>query len=105
MNDVLVKPVITEKSLSEAAKGRYTFAVQKGANKAFIAAVISQTFGVKPTVIKTAVVKGEYKRTGKLRLLTKESSWKKAIVSLAKGQKIELFDTGSQEPVDHVHNA
>ncbi len=93
MNDVIIKPIITEKSLREASKGKYTFAVQKGANKTFISDVVSKTFGVKTIAVKTLIVKGEYKRVGKLRLLSKESSWKKAIVQLAPGQKIELFDT------------
>ena len=97
MNNLLIKPIITEKSLREAAKGRYTFAVQKSANKPYIAQVISKVFGVKPINVKTAIVKGEFKRTGKLRFLVHAGSWKKAIIQLAPGQKIDLFDTGSQE--------
>ena len=92
MNGLLIKPIITEKSLKEAAKGRYTFMVEKSANKPYISQVIAKVFGVKPVGIKTLIVKGEFKRKGKLRLLSKESSWKKAIVQLAPGQKIELFD-------------
>lgn len=92
MNNLLIKPIITEKSLKEATKGRYTFMVEKSANKPYIAQVIAKVFAVKPTVIKTLIIKGEFKRAGKLRLLSKESSWKKAIVQLAPGQKIELFD-------------
>lgn len=92
MNNLLIKPVITEKSLREAAKGKYTFVVQKNANKTYISQVVASVFGVKPVAIKTVIVKGEFKRKGKLRLLSQESSWKKAIVQLAPGQKIELFD-------------
>ena len=97
MNAVLIKPIITEKSLQDAASGRYTFVVAKQANKNNISDAVAKTFNATPMEVKTITIKGEIKRKGKLRLLSKENSWKKAVVQLAAGQKIELFDTGGQD--------
>ena len=92
-NNILIRPVITEKSMQDAAKNRYTFAVAVEANKAEIAKEVAKNFSVKVLSVKTITVKGKTRRTGKTRQEIKTSPWKKAIVEIEKGQKIELFDT------------
>lgn len=99
MNSILIKPLITEKSMAEAAIGRFTFVVNKFAEKSGIAVEIAKLYKVKPIKIQTSVVKGKKKRTGKKRLETKKSDWKKATVTLEKGQKIDLFDVTENQPV------
>lgn len=92
MFNILQKPVITEKSMRDAADGWFTFAVLEHANKAQIALAIQKMFKVKVVKVKTMIVKGHSKRVGKKRLLDRDQSWKKAIVRLEKDQKIDLFD-------------
>lgn len=91
-SNILIRPIITEKSMKDAASGRFTFAVDKEANKAQIALAISQTFPVKVTAVKTITIKGKTRRSGKARRAVLLSSWKKALIQLEKGQKIDLFD-------------
>lgn len=74
---ILIKPIITEKAMKAAQTNRYTFAVAKEANKNQIAREIETIFGFKPLEVRTITVHG---------------SWKKAIVKLKAGEKIDLFD-------------
>lgn len=92
MNSIIIRPVITEKSMREAAFGKFSFEVLKSANKAEIAEAVAKTFNVKPTAVQTMVVPSRQKRTYKSRKTSTLSSWKKAIVTLQKGQTIDLFD-------------
>jgi large subunit ribosomal protein L23 len=94
-NSSIIKPLITEKSMKDAALGRYTFAVAKSANKAKIVEDVIKMFKVTPVNIKTIVVKGKNVMNRKNREMNLEQNWKKAIVELAKGQKIDLFDTNA----------
>jgi large subunit ribosomal protein L23 len=94
MKQILNKPIITERSLADAQIGRFTFAVEKTANKPQIAAVVASQFNVHVLSVKTAIVKGKTKKAGKRRLITKASDWKKAIVVLKAGEKIDLFEVG-----------
>ncbi len=89
----LIRPVVTEKSMQNVSHNRYTFAVAISANKAQIASEVKKTFGVTVLSVKTITVKGKTKRAGKRRIETKTTPWKKAIIEIAKGQKIDLFDT------------
>ncbi len=97
MASVLIRPLITEKSMREATVGRFTFAVDIAANKNQIAQEVANTFKVKPISIQTITVKGKTKRAGRRRVETKASSWKKAIIKLSPGQKIDLFDVTEGE--------
>ncbi|MDP3988504.1 MAG: 50S ribosomal protein L23 [Candidatus Levybacteria bacterium] len=90
--DVLIKPIISEKSMSEAAKSRFTFKVCKNANKKEIKEAVEKKFKVKVLSVSTAIIKGKTKRTGTRRIEKTVSSFKKAVVELEKGQKIALFD-------------
>lgn len=90
INDVIVKPLITEKiSADSDANNRYGFVVSLKANKNQIKNAIESFYDVKVVSIKTAVIAGKTKRTSKS--VKKTSSYKKALVQLAQGQKIEFF--------------
>lgn len=97
IRDVIIAPVITEKSMGDAARGRYTFKVELTANKPFIKQAIEEKFKVKVLKIMVSIVKGKTDRRGVKREEFVKTSWKKAIVQLAKDQKIGLFDVGGQE--------
>ncbi len=89
--DIIIKPVITEASMEKLQEGKYTFKVDKSANKIDIAKAINELFGVKVAEVNTMMVKGKEKRQGRSKGFT--SDWKKAIVTLQKGEKtIEFFD-------------
>lgn len=88
--DVIKRPVVSEKStaLSEIAN-RYVFEVAARANKHEIRDAVEKLFNVRVTDVRTMVMHGKVKAVG--RTVYKRSNWKKAIVSVAEGQKIELF--------------
>jgi large subunit ribosomal protein L23 len=90
--DVVRRPVISEKSaaLAEVA-GKYVFEVAGPANKIEIRKAVEQLFNVKVRSVRTAVMHGKLKRVGRFEV--KRSNWKKAIVTLAEGQKIDFFQT------------
>lgn len=100
METILIKPIITEKSMQEAAKGKFTFEVNVDSNKAEIAKAVAAAFKVNPTAVQTVTIPSRTKRVGKKRLLTNTSLRKKAIVTLKQGQKIDLFDITEGE---HKH--
>lgn len=89
--DIIIKPIITERSMEGLADKRYTFRVDKSANKIEIAKAVEEIFGVKVAKVNTMNVKGRLKRQGRTAGYTPD--WKKAIVTLAEGEKgIEFFD-------------
>ena len=89
--DIIVKPIITEKSMSGLQENKYTFKVAKSANKIEIAKAVEELFGVQVASVNTMNCRGRSKRVGMNRGTT--ASWKKAIVTLAEGSKtIEFFD-------------
>lgn len=79
--DIIIKPVITEKSMDILAQGKYTFRVAKDANKAEIARAVEEIFNVQVTKVNTMNVRGRKKRVG--RYEGKTASWKKAVVTIA----------------------
>ena len=90
--DIIVKPIITERSMSLVALKKYTFKVAKDSNKIEIAKAVEELFGVKVAAVNTMNVKGRYKRQG--RYEGYQSDWKKAIVTLTEDSKtIEFFDS------------
>ena len=88
--DLIIRPLITEKSTTLMAEGKYVFEVAKSANKIEIAKAISQIFKVKVASVNTINVEGKVKRMG--RSVGKRSDYKKAIVKLAAGETIEFFE-------------
>lgn len=89
--DIIIKPVITEKSMDGLQAGKYTFKVAKDATKPEIKKAIERLFGVEVDKVTTMNVKGKMKRLGRYEGMT--SSWKKAIVTLTPDSKtIEFFE-------------
>lgn len=96
IRDVIIAPVITEKSMKDAGLGRYTFKVATAANKPLIKEAVEKQFKVKVLKIFVSIVKGRTDKKGAKREEFVKSAWKKATVQLAKDQKIALFDVGGQ---------
>ena len=97
IRDVIIAPVITEKSMKEAALGRFTFKVAREANKPLIKDAIQGRFKVKVVKVFVSLVKGKTDRAGVRRQEIVKEGWKKAVVKLIKGKKIGLFEVGGQE--------
>lgn len=90
--NILIKPIITEKSMFNASRGVYTFMVERGSNKHQIKEAVEGLFAVKVMKVNTSLVTPAEKRTGRLRLKRSSPSVKTARVTLKAGQSIELFD-------------
>lgn len=88
--DILIRPLITEKSTELMSEGKYVFKVAKAANKIEIANAVKEIFNVKVEKVNTVNVKGKTKRVG--RNVGKRPDYKKAIVKLAPGETIEFFN-------------
>ena len=78
--EVIIKPIVTEKSNDEVQFGKYTFKVNKKATKVDIKRACEKLFDVKVLSVNTISVKGKNKRVG--RYVGKTSDWKKAIVTI-----------------------
>ena len=92
-HDIIIAPVITEKSMSGIADKKYTFKVAKDAGKVEIANAIEEVFsGVKVAKVNTVNCNGKFRRYGRFEGMT--ASWKKAIVTLKADSKgIEFFES------------
>jgi large subunit ribosomal protein L23 len=89
--DIIIKPVITEKSMAGAVDKKYTFKVATDANKTEIKKAVEVLFGVKVAKVNTLNCNGKEKRVG--RFVGKTSDWKKAVVTLTEDSKaIEFFE-------------
>jgi large subunit ribosomal protein L23 len=90
IEQVLIKPMLTEKaSVGTENFNRYAFQVQPKANKNQIKEAVEKMFDVKVVNVKTAILPGKVKRTG--RFTKKSASTKKAYIQIQEGQKLELF--------------
>ena len=78
--DIILKPVITERSIDILPTGKYTFKVDKDANKVEIAKAVTELFGVEVLKVNTMNCKGRARRVG--RYEGKKADWKKAIVTI-----------------------
>ncbi|MCH7970112.1 MAG: 50S ribosomal protein L23 [Chloroflexi bacterium] len=87
---ILKRPIVTEKSTILGETGRYVFEVDRSASKHDIARAVEWAFDVKVVKVNTMKVPGKVKRYG--RRPSKQPDWKKAIVSLAAGDSIQLFE-------------
>ena len=88
--EVLRRPLITEKSTGLQAEGKYAFEVAKEANKPQIKEAVEKAFKVEVTAVNVMTVAGKSRRLGRRILPAKP--WKKAIVTLKEGDKIEIFE-------------
>jgi large subunit ribosomal protein L23 len=91
VHDVLLHPVISEKSVAQTERNNYTFAVRRDANKLQIKAAVEAEFKVDVTGVRVVSVKPKEKKRGR-RTPGMVPGWRKAIVTIAEGQKIELFE-------------
>lgn len=89
-HDVLLKPIVTEKTTDLMEENKYTFKVDKNANKIEIKHAVESIFKVDVTDVRTMNVYGKMKRQGRTQGLT--ASWKKAIVTVKQGQRLPIFD-------------
>ena len=92
---IIIRPVISEKSYALIADGKYTFRVHDRAHKTQIRAAVEEIFGVTVAEVRTAKVRAKPKRRGLHKGKTR--AWKKAIVELAPGERIELFEGAAAE--------
>jgi large subunit ribosomal protein L23 len=88
---VLVRPLITEKGTMLSGQDKYPFEVHREANKLQIKEAVELAFSVKVRSVNTLTVHGKMKKRGRYRLASTSRSWKKAIVTLEPGQKIEFY--------------
>ncbi|MFO7266130.1 MAG: 50S ribosomal protein L23 [Bacillota bacterium] len=88
--DILKRPIITEKATALMEQGKYVFEVDRNANKTQIKQAVEQIFNVKVTKVNTIRQKGKLRRQGRTQGRTREI--KKAIVTLAEGQRIPIFE-------------
>ncbi len=88
--EVLRRPLVTEKNSTLQAQGKYAFEVAKEANKPQIKQAVEKAFKVKVTAVNVTSVAGKTRRVSRQLVLT--PTWKKAIVTLKSGDKIEFFE-------------
>ncbi|MBO4948029.1 MAG: 50S ribosomal protein L23 [Peptococcaceae bacterium] len=88
--DIIIRPVVTEKSIGLMENNKYVFKVALSANKIEIKKAVEEIFKVKVVDVNTVRVKGKEKRMG--RSVGRTSDYKKAIVQLAEGDSIEIFE-------------
>ena len=96
-HEVILRPIISEKSMDESHRGKYTFAVHDDANKIQIKAAVEALFikeGVTVVSVNVLTTKRKEKRRGtkRGRIVGWTTPWRKAVVTLAAGQKIEFFE-------------
>ena len=95
--EIILRPVVSEKSIDESGRGKYTFAVHPDANKIQIKAAIEELYEkekVSVVSVNVLTTKAKEKRRGtrRGRVIGYTTPWRKAIVTLAPGQKIEFFE-------------
>lgn len=94
---ILIKPIISEKSMKLAQSGLYTFEVAKDANKPLIAKAVSEKFKVKVLRVNIINIKGKVKSQKRVRRSYQTQGFKKAMVQLGKNEKIAIFETPKEE--------
>lgn len=87
--EVLRRPLITEKNTALGEQNKYSFEVAKDANKIQIRQAVEALFNVDVTAVNTSNVRGKMRRVRQSRGMTR--SWKKAVVTLRPGQRIDIF--------------
>ena len=88
-HEIIIRPIVSERSYSMMEENKYTFEVHKNANKYQIKDAVEEIFNVKVVRVNTMSVKPKTKRVR--YVAGKTRSWKKAIVTVAEGQSIEIF--------------
>ena len=94
MHTIIVRPIITEQSMANAQRGKFTFLVIRSADKIQIKKAVEKGFDVHVVGVSTTVVKGKTKRVGKRKVEVVSVPVKKAVVELKAGEKIDAFELG-----------
>lgn len=90
--DIVIRPIITEKTMAGNAMKKYTFEVAKDSTKIDVKRAVEELFGVKVSKVNTLHVRGQLRRQGRSQGYTR--SWKKAVVTLTEDSKtIEFFES------------
>jgi large subunit ribosomal protein L23 len=89
-NEVLLAPVVSEKSYAMTADRKYTFRVHQDAHKTQVRQAVEQLFGVRVESVNVAAVPSKPKRRGVYR--GRRPGWKKAVVKLREGETIDIFE-------------
>lgn len=89
-HDIIIKPVITEKSMAMMGENKFTFVVHRSANKIQIRKAVEEIFKINVVSVNTMNMMGKTRRVGVH--VGKRSNWKKAIVKIAEGQRIDFFE-------------
>lgn len=90
--DIVIRPIITEKTMAGNAMKKYTFEVAKNSTKIDIKRAVEELFGVEVSKVNTLHVRGQLRRQGRTQGYTR--SWKKAVVTLTENSKtIEFFES------------
>ncbi len=97
LDEIIIKPLISEKSMNEASTGRYSFIVSKDADKTAIKKAVKKLFNVDATGINTNIIKGSKTKLNRFGKKTNKFSFKKARIQVKKGQKIGLFEEVAKE--------
>lgn len=90
VHDILRRPIITEKGTAQLAQNKYTFEVDKRANKMQIREAVTEVFKVDVIDVNISLVPGKRRRVGRHYGMTPQ--WKKAVVTLKEGQRIDVFE-------------
>lgn len=96
MKSTMVRPVITERSLQDAARGWFTFNVPVSANKGQIAQKVHEVFTVDVLEVRSATMPGKTRRATRRMRTIAAKQWKKARVKLKEGQRIDAFSVAEQ---------
>jgi large subunit ribosomal protein L23 len=96
VDEVVIRPLITEKNTDLMAHDQYTFEVASAANKIQIREAVEKLFNVRVKAVNTLNIKGSRRsralRRGRGRIYGQERTWKKAVVTLFPGQRIDIFE-------------
>jgi large subunit ribosomal protein L23 len=91
LREIIRRPLVTEKStMANEEANKVTFAVRRDANKIEIRRAVEEVFGVKVLAVRTIKIRGKTKRIGMRQ--GRKPDWKKAIVTLGEGDRIDLFE-------------
>jgi large subunit ribosomal protein L23 len=90
-HEILIRPIISEKNTMLNEKGQYIFEVSQQANKIMVRKAVEEQFKVSVIAVNIMHVAGKKRRSPRSRTYGMTRSWKKAVVSLREGERIELF--------------
>lgn len=92
IHDIIIRPVISEKSVADSHMGKYTFIISIHATKTQVKYAVAKLFNVGVIGVTTTMIKGTKVRARREKRKIMDSTYKKARVQLKKGEKISLFD-------------